>query len=190
MYGSFPDSTFDQLAHSYIYACKLQLAGTESYRNEELFSSLWNNGSNARASLIVELYEKYGLPLSSSVVDNYRSDSISITGNASSQSVQNSFETYNIVSFSVVPNSKEFSIIKEYTIDWTIQNNSSAILSDFAATICFYDKNGSIIESDSRGIQFSLEPGQSTAMKFYCDNDFASCRVTNYQYHPSKEFPL
>ncbi len=80
---TFGDSKFDQLAHSYIDACKLQMTATDNYRSEDLFYALWDAGRAARASLIVEFYEKYDLQISSELASTYRSPDDSGAGNVS-----------------------------------------------------------------------------------------------------------
>lgn len=72
---TFADSTFNELAHLYIEACKMQFLGAQSYRNEDLYNGLWSGAFTVRCAIIVELYERYDLPLSSDAAAAYRTDS-------------------------------------------------------------------------------------------------------------------
>ncbi len=68
----FSDETFNSLAHSYISACKSQKFAVENYKNEQIYNALWNGGYNIRAGIIVEMYEKYNLPITAEQVNKYR----------------------------------------------------------------------------------------------------------------------
>lgn len=68
----FPDEAFDMLAHQYIDACKMQMASTEYFRNEDLYNSLWDGGRTVRAGIIIYFYEKYDLDLTAEEAESYK----------------------------------------------------------------------------------------------------------------------
>ncbi len=70
---TFEDSLFNELAHYYIDSCHMQFSAIDQTNKQDLFYGLWVGGSTARAGIITELYENYGLPLESSVAANYTS---------------------------------------------------------------------------------------------------------------------
>lgn len=72
---TFVDSGLNELAHLYIEACKMQLLGAQSHRNEDLYNALWNGAFTVRCAIVVELYERYDLPISSDVAAAYRVES-------------------------------------------------------------------------------------------------------------------
>ena len=74
---TFADSTFNELAHEYINACKMQLFGAQSYRNSGLYEALWSGGRTIRSAIIVEFYERYDLPITEDEVSSYKSSSSS-----------------------------------------------------------------------------------------------------------------
>lgn len=72
---TFADATFNELAHEYINACRMQLFGARQFRNFELYDALWSGGSTVRWAIIVELYERYNLPITADEVSLYKPDS-------------------------------------------------------------------------------------------------------------------
>lgn len=69
---TFADKNFNELAHMYIEACKMQQCAAQNYKNDNFYNLLWNGGSTARGGIIVEMYERYDLGLTSAQVDSYR----------------------------------------------------------------------------------------------------------------------
>lgn len=72
--ASFEDETFDALVKAYFNALKLQTLATENYKHDALWTGLWNGGYRARCGLITELYENYGLEISDSDAQIYKSE--------------------------------------------------------------------------------------------------------------------
>lgn len=69
---TFADANFDELAHMYINACRMQQCAAKNHKNENLYISLWDGGRQARSVIIVEMYERYDLNLTSEQIANYR----------------------------------------------------------------------------------------------------------------------
>ncbi len=67
----FEDKAFNELAHFYISACRMQLSACENMRNLSLYSSLWNGGRTIREGIITTLYQQYNLPISSEMAATY-----------------------------------------------------------------------------------------------------------------------
>lgn len=78
----FADPLFNELAHGYINACKMQLVGAQNYRNSNLYDPLWSGGSTIRNGIICEFYSRYNLPITSEEASQY-SPSASSGGNVS-----------------------------------------------------------------------------------------------------------
>ena len=69
---SFADKNFNELAHMYIAACRMQQCAAKNYKNENLYNFLWDGGRTARAAIIVEMYERYDLEITEEQVNEYR----------------------------------------------------------------------------------------------------------------------
>lgn len=71
----FSDKVFNDLAHTYIAACKTQKLSADNYKNSNIYPSLWDAGSNIRKSIISELYSRYNLPITSEEAAHYSGSS-------------------------------------------------------------------------------------------------------------------
>ncbi len=67
----FEDETFNSLVKSYFDALNLQLLATDNYKHESLYNGLWSGGFSSRCGIITELYENYGLDLTSEEAEFY-----------------------------------------------------------------------------------------------------------------------
>lgn len=155
---TFGDSKFDQLAHSYIDACKLQMTATDNYRSEDLFYALWDAGRAARASLIVEFYEKYDLQISSELASTYRSPDDSGAGNVSVSVDTSGNDILNLLDLdpndvslkkgdiritgcTATKQTPRYSFNGDYVIEYTLKNES-----DYSVVVTLelvqQDKNG------------------------------------------------
>lgn len=67
----FEDSVFDDLAHLYINACQTQRFAAQNYKNSALYDALWEGGRKTRSAIIVELYSRYDLPITSEQAAQY-----------------------------------------------------------------------------------------------------------------------
>lgn len=85
----FEDTLFDELAHGYISACKMQLVGAQNYKNSNLYNPLWNGGSTIRNGIICELYSRYNLPITSEEANNYSASGVTVTYSVSTDNVGN-----------------------------------------------------------------------------------------------------
>lgn len=63
----FEDYLFNELAHTYIDACQMQLFATQNHQNEHL-RKLWLSAGTIRGAIVSEMYTNYNLPLSDMVL--------------------------------------------------------------------------------------------------------------------------
>lgn len=128
----FSDKTFNSLAHSYISACKSQKFAVENYKNEKIYNALWNGGYIIRAGIIVEMYEKYNLPIAAEQVNEYRVEEYSsivedVANNEISKEIDN-----------VINNSNSKSAVEEaYGVEDAIETQND----DFTKELVISDAN-------------------------------------------------
>lgn len=67
----FEDNVFNDLAHLYIDACQTQRFAAQNYKNSALYDALWEGGRKTRSAIIVELYSRYDLPITSEQAARY-----------------------------------------------------------------------------------------------------------------------
>jgi len=75
----FEDPLFNELAHGYISACKMQLIGAQNYKNSNLYDPLWSGGSTIRNGIICEFYSRYNLPITADEASQYSPSSGSVS---------------------------------------------------------------------------------------------------------------
>lgn len=169
----FEDSKFDDLAHHYIQACKMQYSGAENIKNTMLYNALWSGGSMVRSGIIVTMYERYDLPIDSSTVSNYLGSSGYTNNNVSSPAPQ---MTQNIVPYSLGEvitvlcdrGTAKVSLDKVEVvgdkIEWTVTNHGEigfTIDSSFW-NISVYDSDGYYLSrGTTTGHQDPLKPGST-----------------------------
>lgn len=87
----FEDEDFNKLAHMYIEACQFQRYAAQNHKNAELYDSLWNGGRKTRAGIIIELYTRYGLPITSEQAASYKPSTtytVSVSADSSTDSAK------------------------------------------------------------------------------------------------------
>lgn len=182
----FSDSTFNTLAHLYIDACQMQLTAAQNYKNTELYDALWNGGYQARAGLIVTLYEQYDLPITAEQVDNYRASYTitSIVTEEESVQVEES-NTTSEPTYSTEANLKvvevediwyDFDDENHFTIYLKIRNKSGTSLGQVLPSIDIIDENGDIVASTAAAFMQVLDDGQG------CTIDSDRVKSTNAPY--------
>ena len=166
----FSDGNFNTLAHLYIDACQMQLAATQNYKNAELYDALWNSGYQARAGIIVALYEKYDLPITAEQADTYRPayTVTSIVTEEEPMASENSNDSIN-ADITADANLKiievedcwyEFDDEDHFTIYLKIRNKSGMSLGQVLPSIDIIDENGDIVASTAAGFFQVLDDGQ------------------------------
>ena len=162
----FQDNTFNELAHFYISACRMQESACENMRNLSLYNSLWNGGRTIREGIITTLYQQYNLPISSEIAANYSGGSTITITTSTAPNTPSATPAPNIDSsqFEVA----EYSCIKYGTTYYylVVKNNSEYTVKIDSSAIA-KDSSGNVVgASDLDGID-ALGPGEETIGVFY-----------------------
>lgn len=165
----FEDKAFNELAHYYISACRMQQSACDNMRNLALYNSLWNGGRTIREGIITTLYQQYDLPISSEIAANYSGGtSITIsTSTAPSTPTTEPVPDIDPSQFEVA----EYSCIKYGTTYYylIVKNNSEYTVKIDSSAIA-KDSSGNVVgASDLDGID-ALGPGEETIGVFYFSN--------------------
>ena len=190
----FPDGNFNTLAHLYIDACQMQLAATQNYKNAELYDALWNGGYQARAGIIVALYEKYDLPITADQVDAYRptytvtsivteEEPVATENNSDSINVDATADA-NLKVIEVEDSWYDFDDENHFTIYLKIRNKSGISLGQVLPSIDIIDENGDIVTSTAAAFMQVLDDGQGCTI----DSDWVKSTDAPYGIRISRMF--
>ncbi|MBR1457073.1 MAG: hypothetical protein IJ594_07955 [Oscillospiraceae bacterium] len=165
----FEDNAFNELAHYYISACRMQQSACENMRNLSLYNSLWNGGRTIREGIITTLYQQYNLPISSEIAANYSAGSTVTITTSTAPNTPSATPAPNIdpSQFEVT----EYSCIKYGTTYYylVVKNNSEYTVKIDSSAIA-KDSSGNVVgASDLDGID-ALGPGEETIGVFYFSN--------------------
>ena len=158
----FEDSKFNELAHHYIHACKMQYSGASNIKSTTLYTALWNGGSTVRSGIIVTMYEQYDLPIDSNAVANYKGGTggYTITFGTTSNSSKKEFDREAVEK----KLSASYAITKNDTDVVFLENGSDEII-NVGLTIKFY-KGSNLVSSKTNDLSNVL-PGQHAAAGIY-----------------------
>ena len=189
----FADEKFDVLAHLYIDACSMQLEATKNYKNEELFSALWNGGRTARSGLIITLYDRYDLPITADQANQYRTTTetsveYSVSGDTDffdifgggEDDVVLSVGDLKIVDAEVVFDKGSSSEYDRYEYSFTVKNNSEHDLESFSVECVITDLDGNILGTESQWIHNTVASGKTARLEgaiYLTDYDLPFCIV-------------
>lgn len=190
----FSDGNFNTLAHLYIDACQMQLAATQNYKNAELYDALWNGGYQARAGIIVALYEKYDLPITSEQVNAYRPayTVTSIVTEEEPATNENNNDSINVdttadANLKVIEVEDcwyDFDDENHFTIYLKIRNRSGISLGEVLPSIDIIDENGDIVASTAAAFMQVLDDGQGCTI----DSDWVESTEAPYGIRISRMF--
>lgn len=189
--SSFDDKKLNTLAHTYIDSCKAQLSALEFFKNDELYSALWNGGRTLRAGIIVELYESFDLPISKEQADSYRTQK-TVTVKVESDVDLND----------VLPKEDDDVVLKSgelFLVDgsgnlegdyfkyvYRVKNTSEHELKSIGAYVSICDSDGNIIGNDSCYLHLTLPAGNvgvlEGSIKKEKLNDAAYIKVDSFNY--------
>ena len=154
----FEDSKFNELAHHYIHACKMQYSGATNIKSTTLYNALWSGGSTARKGIIVTMYEQYDLPIDSNTVANYTGGATgyTVTIGSSSNSPKKEFDRDTVekkleTSYAITQNDTDIVFLK----------NDSEETVNITLTINLY-YNGQLVSS-KESIFYNVFPDQTAA---------------------------
>ncbi len=173
----FEDSKFNDLAHHYIHACRMQYTGAENIRSTSLYNALWNGGSTVRKGIIVTMYEQYDLPIDSNTVANYTGGSTgyTVTINSGSNTSKKEFDREAVekkleASYVITQNDKDVAFLK---------NDSEEIISAKLTTKLYH--NGKLVSAEESVFR-NVFPGQIAADWVYLPDliyDSAEVEISN-----------
>ena len=69
-----------------------------------------------------------------------------------------------------------------YTEHWKATNNTGDTINGVSISVCYCDKDGNIVYTDTRTSEVLLQPGQSIELSSSCNQAYASSYVSNYEY--------
>ena len=158
----FQDDKFNNLAHHYIHACKMQYTGAESMKSTTLYNALWSGGSSVRSGIIVTMYEQYDLPIDSKTVANYMGGSTGYTVaiNSGSNTSKKEFDRDAVekeleTSYVITQNDKDIVFLK---------NDSKEIINAVLTTKRYH--NGKLVSAKDSYL-YNVLPGQTAAAWLY-----------------------
>lgn len=176
---TFADENFDMLAHLYISACTMQYEATQNYKNDSLYSALWNGGRTVRSGIIITMYEKYDLPISAEQAEGYRTTTtttteISISGDTELSRLFDSGDPDIVLSVGdLLITDAEVTFKKDgydskydqYEYSFTVQNNSEYSLESISLELAITDLDGNILGSETQWVSHTVDAGKSAVMK-------------------------
>ena len=158
----FEDSKFNDLAHHYIHACRIQYSGAENYKNTKLHNALWDGGSTVRSGIIVTMYEQYDLPIDSNTVSHYTNSNsgyvVSVSPSSSTSEIAEDKTPYSlgdVVTKSCSKGEAAISldnvVLKGTIIQLTATNHGVIFFPNNLSnwTICYYDADGYLLQEAS-----------------------------------------
>lgn len=170
----FPEGNFNTLAHLYIDACQMQLAATENYKNNELYTALWDGGYTARAGIIVAMYEQYNLPITEEQANNYR-PSYTITNVVTETEYEETVQ-YEIsvekVTYDIYDDGGCYANVK-------VRNNGELTLTDICCNVDSIDKNGDVVISSITYYEGRVDAQQACTSGAWFDEIPYAVRVTS-----------
>lgn len=99
---------------------------------------------------------------------------------------------YDIISVDVVESSRQkvdlTDKITYYEEYWNITNNSDELITGITITVCFCDKNNTIIDTDCRTSMLSLKPGQTIQIYTSTDKQYVTSYISNYEYEKNSRW--
>lgn len=184
----FEDELFNELAHGYISACKMQLVGAQNYKNSNLYNALWNGGSTIRNGIICELYSRYNLPITSEEASNY-----SASGGTVSYTISTNFNTkdYGLTQDDFVIVNEAFEKDKYgYNVEFKIRNETGYTLDNLGVKFNVYDRNYNALDSFYAWSHTPVDTSKTAILKTIArlDED-AKYVIIEYFLCESEEFP-
>lgn len=173
---TFEDEDFDTLAHLYVSACTMQLEATRNYKNDELFSALWDGGRVARSGLIITLYDRYDLPITAEQADKYRTTTTDVEYSVSGDTdyldifgggeddVVLSVGDLMVVDADIAFDEGSSSEYDRYEYSFTVMNNSDYSLESFSIECVITDLDGNILGTETQWIHNTVASGKSAIL--------------------------
>ena len=167
--ATFEDERFSILARQYIDACEMQLNATKLYPAPILFQALWTSGMNARAAIILELYESYGLALTQDEAAQYYWNLYSIEEAEPNNVDISEAEEYPIS----ISNTEVNYSYGYYTVWFTFQNNGEETLTSISYTAKLLDPDNTILSANSAKwtSESIISPGQKIRAKYIVNSE-------------------
>lgn len=188
----FENDDFDTLAHLYIDACLMQLEATRNYKNDELYSALWDGGRIVRSGLIITLYDRYDLPITAEQAGEYRTTATnveySVSGDTDFLDIFGGGKDDIVLSVGdliVVDTEATFdkgssSEYDRYEYSFTVKNNSEHDLESFSIQCVVTDLEGNILGTETQWIHNTVASGKSAKLEgavYLKDYDLPICIV-------------
>ena len=163
----FEDESFNELAHFYIDACRMQLFSAENYKNSNLYPGLWNAGRSARCAVITELYSRYDLPITAEEAASYADSSELTITIGPSQGAETDYS--DCLTIKELP---EWDTQYGYHHDLTVTNKKADCSLDVSISAVFYDSKGNVVGTDTGYID-AMGKGETQLCQLYTDVQFA-----------------
>lgn len=163
----FEDESFNELAHFYIDACRMQLFSAENFKNSSLYPGLWNAGRSARCAVITELYSRYSLPITAEEAASYSGVSgLTITIGPSQETETDYSDCLKIEEL------PEWNTGYSYHHDLAVTNKKADCSLDVTISAVFYDSKGNVVGTDTGYID-AMGKGETQLCQLYTDVPFA-----------------
>lgn len=173
----FEDPLFNELAHGYISACKMQLIGAQNYKNSNLYNPLWNGGSTIRNGIICEFYTRYNLPITADEASQYSPSSGSVSYTVSGDTEV--FDWFNddgdivlsvgelVIEDASISFNKAYSAEYDcYECSFVVRNHSEYSLESLSIHCVITDSKGNILGAESGSINNTIPSKKSATLEF------------------------
>lgn len=163
---TFKDADFNEKAHAYIQALKLQLSAL-SYVNTDYtkYSNLWDEGFSERSILIAYFLNNYPVPID----DKYADVKLEFQSTAKGIEAQNEFESKidMMIHKDNFKNTKSLGDWETYEI--TLTNETDKVFTYFGLYVNCLDTDGKILSQESTSQINGFSPGQTATFEFSTD---------------------
>lgn len=167
----FKDNVFNDLAHLYIDACQTQRFAAQNYKNSALYDALWEGGRKTRSAIIVELYSRYELPITSEQAAQYSSSETTYSIVLSNSNTNAPSSDYSdSISIKNLPVWDEYGY---YHYDLLVTNEKADCSLNVTISAVFYDSSKRVIGEDKETV-FILGKGETQYCELKNDIPFAS----------------
>lgn len=168
----FKDKKLQELAVNYIAMLDQQKEALTYISSDVIkYDALWNEAYNERSKIIVEINEKYELPIDSAHKEDLKVLINDEKGVRASEKLEEQLNE--------ILNSGEFSKTEgygSYECTLTVENTTDKDFSYFEVEINFLDAEGVVIESTLDNVN-NWKAGTKMKFDFYVDSDFDKYEV-------------
>lgn len=165
--SEFENKDLEELATQYIEMLEQQKEAIIYETSDfEKYLTLWEEAYNKRSTLITEINEKYGIPVS----DKYEDDLKGLLNNARGVAKVEELENQ----LNDMSNSGNF---EKSDCTLTVENTTDIDFSYFEVNINFLDKDGAVVDSRMDDVN-NWKSGHVAKFQFYVDSDFDDYEIS------------